>query len=207
MSEPTIDLTQLLTSLSTNGTLISVTVIVSAIAGIGFIVLFIKIRRGATIKEYLGLNPVSRKVLLINLAIVAGLILISIFLSPVLAQSKDSAFMIDAYKTSAWPALLGIAVVVFAPLFEESFFRGFLFVGLEQSRLGSIGTIILTAVTWALLHLQYDIFGMATVLVLGLVFGIVRLRTGSLWSTVLLHSIWNLVAILGTVLYVNGIGS
>ena len=207
LSEPVTDLTQLLANLSTDGLLVSITVIVSAVAGIAMILLFIKIRKGATIKEYLGLNPISKKTILINLAIVIGLIAVSSFLGPVFDASKDTAFMIDAYKTSIWPALLGVAVVIFAPLFEEVFFRGFLFLGLERSRLGSFGTIVLTAVAWALLHLQYDVFGMATILILGLVFGIVRLRTGSLWSTLLLHSIWNLVAIVGTALYINGVGS
>jgi len=207
LSAPTPDLAQLLASLGTDGLLVSVSIIASAIAGMSAAILFIKIRKRATIKEYLALKPISKKVFLLNIAIVIGLILISSYLSPILAQSRDEMFMIEAYKTSVWPALLGISVVVFAPLFEEGFFRGFLFVGLERSRLGPTGTVILTAVAWALLHLQYDIFGMATILVLGLVFGIVRLKTGSLWSTLLLHSIWNLVAIVGTALYVNGIGS
>ncbi len=206
LSEPASDITQLLANLGTDGLLVSVATITSSIAGMGAAILFIKIRKRATIKEYLALKPISKKVILITIAIVIGLILISSYLSPVLAQSRNEMFMVDAYKTSVWPALLGIAVVVFAPLFEEGFFRGFLFIGLERSRLGPIGTVILTAAAWALLHLQYDVFGMATILVLGLVFGIVRLKTGSLWSTLLLHAIWNLVAIVGTALYVNGIG-
>jgi uncharacterized protein len=206
ISNPSTDLQRLITGLSSNGLMISIMVIASSIAGLGFIFLFIKIRKQASVKEYLELNRISKKVVLISLAIIIGLIVISSILSPVFAQSKDSAFMVDAYKTSVWPVLLGIAVVIFAPVFEEAFFRGFLFVGLEHSSIGPIGTIILTAVTWALLHIQYDIFGMVTILVLGVVFGIVRLKTGSLWSTILLHAIWNLVAIVGTALYVNGIG-
>lgn len=206
ISNPGIDLSQLIKTLSNNGLMISIATIVSAIVGTGFIILFIKIRKRATIKEYLALNLISKKVILINLAIVIGLIMISSIVSPNFSQSRDSAFTIDAYNTSVWPILLGIAVVIFAPIFEEGFFRGFLFAGLEQSRIGPIGAIVLTAVSWAFLHLQYDIFGMMTILVLGLIFGVVRLKTRSLWSTIMLHSLWNLIAIVGTALYIHGIG-
>ncbi len=209
-SNPAFDITQFMqfiTSLSTNGLMISIAVIVSAIVGIGFIILFIKIRRGASIKEYLALNSLSRKTVLLILAVVVGLIVISSILNLVFVQSRNAEFAIDTYKTSVWPVLLGVAVVIFAPAFEESFFRGFLFAGLKQSSIGAAGAIILTAVAWALLHFQYDFFGMATILILGLIFGIVRLKTGSLWSTILLHSVWNLAAIVGTALYVNGIGT
>jgi uncharacterized protein len=96
-------------------------------------------------------------------------------------------------------------VVVFAPAFEEAFFRGFLLVGLKDSKIGSIGAVCLTAAVWASLHFQYDFYGMLTVLVLGIVLGTVRLRTGSLWSSILIHSFWNLIAMLGTALTVNGI--
>jgi membrane protease YdiL (CAAX protease family) len=96
-------------------------------------------------------------------------------------------------------------VVIFAPLFEEIFFRGFVFVGLKQTRLGAVGTIALTSLTWALLHIQYDIYGMATILILGIAFGIIRFKTGSLWSTLFLHFIWNTLAMVSTILYINGI--
>jgi uncharacterized protein len=93
--------------------------------------------------------------------------------------------------------LLWLATVVFAPVFEESFFRGFVFAGLRRSVLGPTGTIILTSLVFAALHLQYDFYGVATVFVLGLFLGIVRERSGSLWSTILLHATWNLAGMIG----------
>ena len=111
--------------------------------------------------------------------------------------------MVDTYSTIGWPPLLWMAVIGFAPAFEETFFRGFLFVGLQNSRIGIVGTILFTSLVWALVHIQYDIYGMATVLVLGIVLGIVRLKTRSLWGSLLIHSMWNFVAILGTMLSIN----
>jgi membrane protease YdiL (CAAX protease family) len=195
---------QSMLNLETNGNLISIATIVSAIVGLGFIILFIKIRKGAGLWNYLGLKSISKKAFLILLLVVIGLIMLSFVPDQVLHVQQDTGFTVDAYETTTWPALLWIAVVVFAPLFEESFFRGFVFVGLKQTRIGAVGTIAVTSLTWALLHIEYDIYGMATVLVLGIVFGIIRLKTGSLWSTLFLHSMWNILGMVGTVLYVNG---
>jgi membrane protease YdiL (CAAX protease family) len=205
-ANPELDPFASIMSLSTNGLLISMATIASAIVGVGFIILFIKFRKGITIAEYLGLKTLNKKTALILLAVVVGLILLSSGLNQFMQKPQDAGFTVDAYKTSVWPASLWIATVIFAPAFEESFFRGFVFVGLKQSRIGPVGAIVLTALAWALLHIQYDLYGMVTILVLGIVFGIVRLRTGSLWSTLFLHSLWNLAAMIGTMLYVNGIG-
>ncbi len=195
-----------LEKLVTNGDMISIATILSAIFGVGFIILFIKIRKGSGILEYLGLKSFSKKTFFILLAIVVGLLVLSSVLDQVLHVPQDTGFTVDAYKSATIPALLWVAVIVFAPAFEECFFRGFVFVGLKQSPIGAAGTIALTSITWALLHIQYDAYGMVTILVLGIVFGIVRLKTGSLWSTLILHSLWNAVAMVGTYLVVNGIG-
>jgi membrane protease YdiL (CAAX protease family) len=198
---------QFIQGLASNGLLISIATIVSTIAGVGFIGLFIKLRKNASIKEYLGLKPVGKKSMLLSLAALIVLMAGLSYVEQMLGKQQSTQFTVDIYKTAVWPGLLWLAVVVFAPVFEEAFFRGFLFVGLQQSRIGSIGTIILTAAAWAALHIQYDLYGMLNVLILGLVLGIIRLKTGSLWSTVLLHSVWNLAAMLATVLYINGIGA
>ena len=206
VTNPGGDLFKLAQSLSTNGLLISVATITSGIIGVGFIILFIRIREGASISEYLGLKKIKGVIILILLGTVIVLLAISFGMEQVIKEPQDTTFMVDTYRTSVWPVMFWISVVVFAPAFEEAFFRGFLFSGLQYSRIGAVGTIFLTAVTWAVLHIQYSPFGMVSILVLGLVFGIVRLKTNSLWSTIFLHSLWNLAATIQTVLYINGIG-
>jgi hypothetical protein len=192
-------------NLSTNGNLISIATIVSAIFGMGFIILFIKIRKGAGFRDYLELKSIPKKTVLILLAVIIGLTLLSWILNQVSHSPQDTTFDVNAYEATTWPALLWVAVVIFAPLFEENFFRGFIFVGLKQTSIGAVGTIALTSLAWALLHMEYDIYGMATILVLGITFGIVRLKTGSLWSTLFLHSAWNIIAMVSIVMNVNGL--
>jgi membrane protease YdiL (CAAX protease family) len=113
-------------------------------------------------------------------------------------------FMRDTYMTAGWAPLYWLAVVGVAPLFEEIFFRGFLFRGLESSRLGAAGTVIVTALVWALVHTQYDLFELTIVLAGGLYLGWVRLRTGSARLTYGLHAFWNLVAVIQVALVAAG---
>jgi hypothetical protein len=204
VSNPVFSPSQLIKDLSTNGLLIAVAIFASAIVGLALIVVFVKVRRGVPIIEYLGLRRISKKTVFVLLAIVVGLVALSEGLGLLLGGSDNSAFDIDIYRTSVWPALLWVSVVILAPAFEETFFRGFLFVGFRQSRLGAIGAIGLTALFWALLHIQYDAYGMVTIFVMGIVLSTVRLKTGSLWSPLLMHSVWNLVGMVETALYVSG---
>jgi membrane protease YdiL (CAAX protease family) len=85
-------------------------------------------------------------------------------------------------------------VVVGAPLVEETFFRGFLFRGLAASPLGGPATIVVTSLAWAAIHLQYDLYDMGTIFLLGLLLGAFRLITGSLWPPLLMHALVNLLA-------------
>jgi len=71
--------------------------------------------------------------------------------------------------------------------------------------MGSVGAIVLTAFLWAILHIQYSIYGIATILVMGVIFGIVRLKTGSLWSSMIMHAFWNFGATLVMALYSSGV--
>ena len=87
-----------------------------------------------------------------------------------------------------------------APLSEELMFRGFLFSGLAKSRLGVLGTGILTAVLWAGLHYGYSVFGLIEVLGIGLYFSWLLVRTGSLWVTIFCHAVYNTVVGTGALL-------
>jgi membrane protease YdiL (CAAX protease family) len=192
-SNPLDNIEEFIKSLATNGLAISLSTIVAVPIGIILIVIFVKLRKGITLTEYLGLQPISLKTLLLLLAVPIGLVLILGLLSTYLVKSDNPGFMEEAYANSTWPALFWIAVVIFAPAFEEALFRGFAITGLRQSLLGAKGAVILTSLIWALLHIQYDWFGMATIMIIGLVLGIVRIKTGALWGPLLIHSTWNLL--------------
>jgi uncharacterized protein len=93
-------------------------------------------------------------------------------------------------KSSIWP-VYALIIVVGAPLSEELLFRGFLQSALAPSRLGYIGASVVTTTSWTLLHIQYSMFGLAEIFVVGLAFCWVLWRSGSLWATIILHALYN----------------
>jgi membrane protease YdiL (CAAX protease family) len=89
-----------------------------------------------------------------------------------------------------------LVISIGAPLSEELLFRGFIFSGLAKSRLGVLGTSLLTALLWTSLHLGYSIFGLVEVLSIGLYLSWLLVRTGSLWVTIFCHAVYNTVVAL-----------
>ena len=72
--------------------------------------------------------------------------------------------------------------------------------GLEDTWLGHMGTILLTSGAWSVLHIQYDLYQIVSIFVLGLLIGWVRAASGSLLPCYLMHGFVNLVASVETFL-------
>jgi membrane protease YdiL (CAAX protease family) len=93
--------------------------------------------------------------------------------------------------TEAWS--LGIMSITLAPLMEELFFRGFLYPVLAR-RMGVAVSVIITALSFALLHGAQLMFSWGAVLVIfivGLVLTIVRARTNSVAAGIVIHMAYN----------------
>ena len=93
-------------------------------------------------------------------------------------------------------ALIVLAVSIAAPVCEEFFFRGILLQGLKISRFTqedvSRRAILVSAIIFSAFHL--DPVGFVARVELGVVFGWLFLRTGSLWPGILAHAANNLVS-------------
>jgi membrane protease YdiL (CAAX protease family) len=177
------------------GLVISIAGIGSYIVGTALILGIIKARRGKGIAGYLGLKRVGWRTLLVLLLVTgAYLVLVTVTASLAKVQEEDTGLLVQAYNTSVWPALFWIVVVVFAPMFEEPLARGFLFEGFRHSRLGLAGAILLTSLVWTSLHVGYNLFSLGAIFIFGIILGFVRYRTGSLWSTILMHAFYNAVS-------------
>jgi membrane protease YdiL (CAAX protease family) len=127
------------------------------------------------------------------LGLLGGLLVIEELLAIALGHSRSGSMSV-AYATANPVWLLWIALVIAAPLFEEMLFRGFLLKGFATSFMGPIGAVFVTSGVWAVLHVQYDAFDMATVFCSGLLLGTARLVTGSLLVPLALHAAVNLLA-------------
>ena len=89
--------------------------------------------------------------------------------------------------------LLGWTAVVLAPLFEETIFRGALLPVLAK-RWGTAGGVVLSALLFAMAHISIGELAPLTVLGVGL--ALLRVSTGRLLPSVLMHALWNAVTFL-----------
>ncbi len=188
------EFTELLTSAAKNGYFISLSTFVTTIVCCGLVVGVVKLKKGSILREYLCIRPVSLRILMKWIGILLGLIVLSDSLAALLGRSIVPPFTSAAYATASPVWMIWVAVVIAAPLFEETFIRGFLFKGLESSFLGPIGTVLVTATLWAVVHVQYDLYEIGTIFCLGLLIGAARVVTASIVVPLALHSVASLVA-------------
>ena len=107
-----------------------------------------------------------------------------------------TAFIADAFNlvmpaVPVWITL--ISVSVFAPLFEEWLCRGLVLRGLLQ-KTNPAAAIIISAIFFAVLHMNP--WQALPAFLLGLLFGYVYYKTGSLKLTMLMHCVNNTMAVI-----------
>jgi membrane protease YdiL (CAAX protease family) len=178
--------------LVTDGNLWTLATLFSTPAGVGLIALLVRLRR-YPIRDYLALYwPPVRSVVIAfaGLAALSVATDVSFFL---LGRPLVPKVMVDVYRTAWLPGLL-LAIVVLAPIGEETIFRGFFYAGIAASRAGPIVAIVVSSITFALLHSQYDWYGLVAVAAIGLYLGVVRYRAQSLLLTMLLHGVASTIA-------------
>ena len=115
-------------------------------------------------------------------------------------------FIIDIYRnaqsTGSLP-LLWLAIVVAAPIAEEIIFRGFIFRGWVRSPRYAILGILVVAAVFAIIHIQYNWFGVLQVFLIGLTLTWVRWRSGSTLLPMVLHVMANFYAMMQTVVFIH----
>lgn len=183
--------------LATHAPFVSLVTIVTAVVPLAIVALAVRAARSGT-AEYLGLYEPARGYTLFGIVALAVLIPLVDAISWFSGRAVTPQFVLDLYSSardSGTLILLVLALVVAAPVVEETVFRGFLLPGFAASPLGPWGAILLTSAFWALLHAQYQPFYLAQIVVLGALLGWLRLRSGSTILTIGLHGVVNLVSL------------
>jgi len=192
--------------LATDGLASSLATIVAAPFGLLLTAVFIRLRGGIRVADYLDFKPISKKAILLLGLVFFAMLALATMAGEFLGDDGNTGFTVDLYRNGGLLPLLWMAIVFMAPVFEEVFFRGFMFVGLRASRLGTIGTIIITSFCWAILHIQYNLFGIIQILIMGLILGTVRHKTNSIWSPIIIHILWNAAVMVSVALYISSGG-
>lgn len=134
-------------------------------------------------------------------AFVVGLVyqgFIGLFDLDTLRQSCDDQVPTEIRSDALLLALSAVGAVVFAPLAEEIFFRGFLFTGLARA-FGIAAGILLSGVLFGSAHLPAnpDLWkSLVPFMAIGVVFAFVYWRSENLLSTILAHFAFNLTSMI-----------
>jgi len=147
-------------------------------------------------KDYFQFNFLSIKDATIQgikgwLAIVPFVLLVSLIMNSLIEKQNGSNPLLEIVLNNnnyLSFILLFVTTTLLAPLFEEIIFRGILLPTLSRD-FGIILGIIVSAFIFALAHLSLG--EMPPLFVLGVGLGITRIASGSLLSSVIMHSFWN----------------
>ena len=176
-----------------DGTVVSLSIIIGCVLITAITVSVIRLR-GSSVRQYLALKSFSPAVGLK----MAGLLLIFMITSQALTYFLDETplvFVDPLYQSVSSVWLLVFAMVIVAPLYEELVFRGILWTAITEQFVdssyskyrGAIVASIVTSLIFAVIHVQYGIYEISTIVVLALVFCYARVKSGSLLLPILLH--------------------
>ena len=110
---------------------------------------------------------------------------ITIFLFPEAEQQEVITMFEEASDTSL--ALLAFSVTILTPFAEELLFRGFI-LGMLLKRYSDTQSIVISSLIFAIAH---EPIAMVLAFGGGLLYGWVRVRTGSILPGMIAHAIWN----------------
>ncbi len=137
------------------------------------------------------LGSALRRALVQLLMVLPLVALVSWLLERLVGDPGGSNPLLDLVLNSANPLALlcfALTAVVLAPLFEETLFRGVLLPVLAE-RWGGFAAVLISALVFGIAHLSFG--ELPPLFVLGLGLGWLRLQSGRLAPSVLMHSLWN----------------
>ena len=122
------------------------------------------------------------------LVIIYGVIFLGLFGEPSVHTDLGTTW------ESGWidVALLMIAVAIVTPIAEELMFRGYILDSIRRIH-GDWPAIIGSAILFGLVHINPFLVGQA--FIGGVIYGWIRIRTGSLLPSIACHMMWNIMAL------------
>jgi membrane protease YdiL (CAAX protease family) len=99
--------------------------------------------------------------------------------------------------------LLTLVIAALPAVAEELCFRGTIQNTLAQTNLGPVGAIIITGLTFSLVHFEFDNF--LAIWCMGAVLGFIYYYSGSIWVSIMAHFLNNFAIIIGKYAYMKGL--
>lgn len=185
----------------TNGALLGWVTLISGIAISALTVLFIRVK-GCSIIDYLALYEIQGRDILKWMGVSLVFVTVTdIVLNYLINRPFYPDWLIDVWNSGKTSLGLYVGFLIAAPVFEEILFRGFAYKGIAESSAGPWTAIVLTSVSWGFLHSQYDFIDTTYVIACGLLLGMARWLTGSIYTAMAMHMFINLLSIVQVSLF------
>lgn len=136
--------------------------------------------------------PVVVTIVDLILVVIYGIVYIEVFGEP---TPPDIGVTWDSSTLSI--ILILLSTVIAGPIAEELMFRGYILDSIRRMH-GDVVAIVVSALLFGMVHLDPYTVGMATLG--GVIYGYIRVKTGSLWPSMASHMIWNTIAMFVTYL-------
>ena len=181
-------------------------VVASQLAGLGVVLLFLRVR-GIPLQRLVGAaRPIGRDLRiglgLGLLAIVASTLIVSLLVTLSGSEATPEQVLTGGLlETPLQLTLAVIAAVVLAPVAEELLFRGLLHRGLRR-RLRIVPATALSSVLFAVVHVDVALsqpLALVGLTLVGVILAVASERTGSLIVPVVIHAVHNAVTIAAVV--------
>lgn len=204
---------------SNNGVVVAISVVITALAftlfTVGLVLFKSKTARHSTphqppsahhwgvVWQFFGIKAMGVRGFVVSLIGMIAFMAVSELILTVLDSSPMD--FLDGLITDESLPLLIFAIVVVAPIYEELVFRGLIFGGLlhrhraEQTPIRLVGFTIakstlmaslISSLLFTLVHLQYDLLGMAVIFAMALLFCYIRIQYGLIMA-ILMHMVNN----------------
>jgi hypothetical protein len=159
------------------------------------LVYFISKRKKLSFKEDIGLViPRVKETILWGLAFVLLLMLDDYLYKLNVSETIES--WVGKYSTIEM-VIRALGIVVLAPIAEELLFRGLLYARIKNTKLKIVGAVIIPALIFAFVHIQYsELLTIGIIFIDGVFYGLARHYSKSVVLAILLHAFANLGAIL-----------
>lgn len=175
-------------------TLLFVIQAVAYVMLVGFMVQLVRLKRRGHFLEAISWRSPDLERALLAIAGGAGLAILSSVFTLLLSRWVPKSLPIDKlFRDTNSAYLLALFGILVAPFVEEVFFRGFLYPALARP-LGVPSSLFLTAAAFAIIHqgqLARAWVPLSWLFIVGLVLTIVRAKTKSVASCVLVHIAYN----------------
>lgn len=168
------------------------------------VVSYLGLRRYRAPLSSLGFRPPGvpfwKMVVMAGAALGVSLAATAVYINLIELFGLDDLLPPDIPEDIALPGLWAIlsfeAIVLWTPIAEEAFFRGFVFAGLV-SRLGVGPAILASGIIFSIFHLSPGL--LVPVFITGTLLAWLYNRTRSLWASILVHAAQNAIALAVTI--------